>query len=358
MSCDLEPPADEARAKNGRIPFRGKEDRRRSPILAFAPPAVKAPRVRPGEPAARLIHSALIGALLRIQAADPPARGGDVEGIHRLRTSTRRLRSELRTARDLIDRGRREDLERELKWIASTLGGVRDLDILIDRLHNQLCDCINMSKTGEAGLSDLEGRLAPLFRLLADRHERNSHALRAALQGDRYRRLVETIEGWIVRPPLKDDAWEPCRSLLPPLAAGAWKRLKKGAKGLSRSSPDEEFHEVRKRAKRARYAAELIAPALGGRVEKKARRFIRLTTKLQDILGEHQDAVVAAAEVERFVDENRHGPDEDAARAAQELLEGQRQAAQAARDKFFDGWDRLDRKKTTRWLKLKSRSLA
>jgi CHAD domain-containing protein len=358
MSCDLERPADEARAENGRIPLHGKEDCRRSSIMAFAPPAVKAPQVRPGEPAARLIHSALIGALLRIQAADPPARSGDAEGIHRLRTSTRRLRSELRTARDLIDQGRREDLERELKWLASTLGSVRDLDILIERLHSQLRDCISNNKNEGAALSELGDRLAPLFARLADRHERDSRILRDALQGDRYRRLVETIEEWIVHPPLKDDAWEPCWSLLPLLAASPWKRLKKGVRGLSRSSPDEEFHEVRKRAKRARYAAELIAPALGGRVEKKARRFIRLTTKLQDILGEHQDAVVAVAEVERFVDENRHGPDEDAARAAQALLEGQRLAAQAARDKFFDGWDRLDRKKSTRWLRLNGRSLA
>jgi CHAD domain-containing protein len=358
MSCDLERSAGEARAENGRIPGHDKEDRRRLEILAFSPPAVKAPRVKPGEPAARLIHSALIGALLRIQAADPQARGGEVEGIHRLRTSTRRLRSEFRTARDLIDQDRREDLERELKWLASTLGDVRDLDILIDRLRNQIHDRIKKDKTDGTGLSGLEDRLGPLFENLAGRHERNASTLRSALQGDRYRRLVETIEEWIVQPPLKDDAWEPCKSLLPPLASSAWKRLKKGAKGLTRSSPDEEFHEVRKRAKRARYAAELIAPALGGRVEKKARRFIRLTTELQDILGEHQDAVVAAAEVERFVDENRLGPDEATARAAQVLLEGQRLAAQAARDAFFACWDRLDRKKTTRWLKTKSRSLA
>ena len=42
-------------------------------------------------------------------------------------------------------------------------------------------------------------------------------------------------------------------------------------------------------AERARYAAELIAPALGSRTAKDAKRFIRLTTQLQDILGEHQE---------------------------------------------------------------------
>ena len=93
-------------------------------------PAVKPPRVRPAEPSATLIRSALIAALSRVQAADPEARRGEVEGIHRLRTSTRRLRSELRTVRDLIDQASREQLEGELKWLAEALGSVRDLDIL------------------------------------------------------------------------------------------------------------------------------------------------------------------------------------------------------------------------------------
>ena len=50
---------------------------------------------------------------------------------------------------------------------------------------------------------------------------------------------------------------------LPPLAAAAWRKLKKGGRDLEAASPDADFHQVRKLAKRARYAAELIAPALG-----------------------------------------------------------------------------------------------
>ena len=84
----------------------------------------------------------------------------------------------------------------------------------------------------------------------------------------------------------------------------------------------------------ARYTAELIAPALGRRTEHRAGRFIRLTTKVQDILGEHQDAIVAASEIEQFLANHSH--DDASARAARHLLETQHQAALSARAQFFD----------------------
>src|SRR6185503_11730736 len=48
-------------------------------------------------------------------------------------------------------------------------------------------------------------------------------------------------------------------------------------------------HEVRKMAKRARYAAESAAPVAG----KPARRLGKRMEALQDVLGEHQDSVTA-----------------------------------------------------------------
>src|SRR3954452_326580 len=122
MSCDLERPVLETGGENGRLSRSVNGETEQMPVLAPTPPAVKPPRVKPREPVAKLIRSALMGALSRVQAADPEARRGQVEAIHHLRTATRRLRSELRTLRDLIDASARERLEGELKWLASTLG--------------------------------------------------------------------------------------------------------------------------------------------------------------------------------------------------------------------------------------------
>ncbi len=52
---------------------------------------------------------------------------------------------------------------------------------------------------------------------------------------------------------------------------------------------DPELHELRKAAKRARYALEVIAPLEGRRATEAAARF----EAVQELLGDHQDSVVA-----------------------------------------------------------------
>jgi CHAD domain-containing protein len=310
------------------------------------------PRIKPGQPAGDLVRAAFQSAITRIQAADPEARRGDPEGIHRLRTSTRRLRSELRTVRELVDDTWREDLERELKWLADLLGQVRDLDILLHRLQESLGRPSTEELTPRNGDPGPEiGDLEPFFVSLRARHAGNSQALRAALQDPRYSRLITRLQTCIDHPALLDEATEQGRKILPPLAARAWQDLKKGARALKRSDPDDAFHEVRKRAKRARYAAELIAPALGRRASQDSERYIRLTTQVQDVLGEHQDAIVAIRELERFLAD--HDLAEPTPRAARRLIEIQRRAGEKARDRFFKIWKRLDHKKIRRWMKVR-----
>ena len=150
-------------------------------------------------------------------------------------------------------------------------------------------------------------------------------------------------------PPVTDAAAEPCRTALPPAARGAWRRLKKGARCLRPADPDQEFHNLRKEAKRARYTAELIAPIIGGGANKGSDRFIRLVTEVQDVLGEHQDAVVAAHEIELGLAEYADHP--GFIPTAQALLECEHDKAEAARTAFFKVWDKLDRKKSRQWLK-------
>ena len=91
----------------------------------------------------------------------------------------------------------------------------------------------------------------PLARssFVRERHSQNSRALRGTLQGERYRNLLASLAAAIECPALKDDAWEPCRNALPPLAAAAWRKLKKGGRDLEAASPDADFHQVRKLAK-------------------------------------------------------------------------------------------------------------
>ncbi len=267
--------------------------------------------------------------------ARPAAQGGDPEGVHRLRTASRRLRSDLRTFRDLLDDNWARPLEDDLKWLAGLLGVVRDLDVLKDRLRRS---------AGEA-----PGALGPLFLALDERHAEASRALRDALGSDRHRDLLRRLADAAGAPVLQPEAAGPCRSALPPLAASAWKAARRRGRALDPHDPDEDFHEARKRAKRARYAAETVADALDPGPAEDARRFARLANEVQDVLGEHQDAVVAAREVRRIADDHpTHGA---LNLACGRLLERQERSAQRSRDRFFKVWDRFDREKHRRWLK-------
>src|SRR5262245_9064819 len=89
-------------------------------------PTVEVPRIRPRDPVAQAVLVARETALSRIRNTEADARRGDVEGIHRLRTTTRRLRSELRAFRSVVDPEWIGPLEGELKWLAGLLGNVRD----------------------------------------------------------------------------------------------------------------------------------------------------------------------------------------------------------------------------------------
>jgi CHAD domain-containing protein len=299
--------------------------------------AVRAsPRVRPGDPAASAVQAALAEGLYWLDVNRPAALEGLVEGVHHMRTTTRRLRSALELFRGLTDPSWADRTADELKRLAGLLGAVRDLDVLIERF------------SAAAGSGPERDALGPLFDGLEGRHADASAELREALVGERYGATVERLALAVAAAPFGDDAWEPCETALPALVRDAWNRLKRSARALTPDSPDPEFHEVRKRAKRARYAAEAVGRALVDRDRRRARRFARRAKQVQDVLGAHQDAVVAAGEIRRAAgDHPGLGPFNF---AAGKLLALEEHETAETRGRFFEIWPTLDRKKVVGWL--------
>lgn len=288
--------------------------------------------VEPDDPAAVAIQAAIAGAVRRLLENEPDARNEQTEGVHHMRTSSRRLRSLLRELRGLVDEAWAEGLIEELCWLARVLGDVRDLDVLLIRVHQ--------------AAGDHDEAFGPLFVDLEERRKVARAALKAALDSERYRVLRDRLIEAASQPALTESATQPAGDLLPPRVAGVWKKLRKRARDLEPDSPEAEFHEVRKRAKRARYIAEALGPVVGSGV----RRFATVAQGVQDVLGEHQDAVVMQTTIERVaLGRPQDGPFN---LAAGQLLERQRQAAEKARSTFFQTWKRMDRKKTRRWLKV------
>jgi len=300
---------------------------------ATLPPDVVGPsRLSPREPAAYAVQAAIARGVQRIVENDPGARLGEVEPVHQMRVGARRLRSDLRTLAPLVEKEWSDGLRSELQWLGRALGEVRDLDVMEELLR--------------AGSRDL-GAIEPLFEHIDEQHLVARASLLNALRSERYVELLERLVGAAAGPSLTAAAWEPAGEALPPLTANAWRKLVKKARALRPEDPDEDFHRVRILAKRTRYAAEAVAPALGKR-GKTASLFARRAAGVQGVLGALQDSVVARELIEEAA--GARPGDGAFGLAAGRLLERQQRAAGEARPKYRKAWRKLDRRKLRKWM--------
>ena len=117
-----------------------------------------------------------------------------------------------------------------------------------------------------------------------------------------------------------------------------------GPAAFGRAGLDPWFHEIRKAAKRLRYAAEALEPAFG----EPARALAGAAEHLQGILGEHQDSVVAR-EVLHDIGIRVH--DHGDSSATIELLHAREQArSNETAAAFTAAWDALTDQRLHTWL--------
>jgi len=240
-------------------------------------PATPAPKR--SAPLHEHVRHALELQLAELEAHDPGVRlGGDPEDLHRLRVATRRTRALIRATRPLLGE-RLAPLGEELRLLGGLLGSVRDLDVLVERLRPEVERLDVDRPQGETLLAALGA-------------ERVVHrdVLLAAMETPRYQELLDSFHRAI------DDIDGFAEDVTAAqVAKHALRELRHTVAALPAEPTDEELHALRIRAKRARYAAELAS--LGG--GKAAAGTVEAFKKLQDAIGEHQDAVVAEERIRR-----------------------------------------------------------
>lgn len=258
------------------------------------------------------LRARLLAQLREVERHDPGTRlGRDPDSLHDMRVAVRRLRALLRVGKKLMATDTRE-LRDRLKELGGALGEVRDLDVLLEHLE------------AEAETLDREDarQAQKALAALARERSRMRRRLLATLDGNAYLELLDDTRRAI-------EGLEPSAAglSLDDLAAAAGKKLRKTAKALPDEPTDAALHELRKKGKRARYAAEL---ADQGKVVRRAKR-------LQDVLGEHQDAAVAT---ERLRELAAEAPSAQAL-AIGRLLERERARRAGARAAWPKAWKRL-----------------
>lgn len=216
---------------------------------------------------------------------DPAVRRDLPDAVHRMRVATRRLRSAFRSYTKVLDRAATRPIGIELKWLAAELGVERDREVLTERLREGLAEV-----PGTLRLGPVDARL----RIWSERRRAGARdRLLDVLDGPRYLALLKTLHAFLEEPPLRGAAGRPA----PEVAAGAvlkdYRRLARRTEAALAAPAgrerDEALHGARKAAKRTRYAAEAARPALG----RPAKKFAKRTKRVQQLLGDHQDSVVA-----------------------------------------------------------------
>ncbi|AFR50656.1 hypothetical protein KTR9_4047 [Gordonia sp. KTR9] len=215
-----------------------------------------------------------------IFAGDVALRRG-ANPVHGVRVAIRRLRSTLRTAAPLFEPDGLAGLDDELRWFAGVLGEVRDREVLRARFASAVA-----ALPDELVLGPVAARIEE--ELSAQQHH-HRQSVTDEMRSDRYLVLLSTLATWNDSIPLADD--QITKKELRRIATRAARKADKRLAHALATGHEEDFHRARKAAKRARYAGELAAPVVDRSTGRgQAKRYKRIQT----VLGEHQDAAVAA----------------------------------------------------------------
>ena len=324
--------------------------------------ASKAPRKRRRGPLmADLLQQQASSCLDTLLDHDPAIRAGDTdpEHIHRARVATRRLRTVLRGFEPVVS-GTPDsppawfaELNEDLKWFGGTLGAARDSDVRLGSLEK---DCAALPSVDAAGS-------ATLLDAAREQQVANHADLLDAMAKGRYLQLLRALEALSASSGAGDaegplQFWStlsrPAATDMPSLAKQQWRATVKAVGRLGDQPADEQLHQVRIRAKRLRYLAEVAAPVVRRPEDRRAASATaRAATVLQDVLGELHDAVVGEQWLRDAASRRpaRAKPETLVATgvAAGQLIAATRDRQRTQRLAWTGAWARLDRKKLLRW---------
>ena len=232
-------------------------------------------------------------------AHEPGARiGEDPEELHDMRVATRRMRAAMKIFEKAMP-ARTRKFRDEFKRVAGALGEVRDLDVQLERLELWV---------SEAAEQDREP-LGALRAVLEEQRTKKRKAMLRTLDSRRYARLVEEFGGFLRRGPYRRShraqaSRQPILAAGPDLIRKPYRKVRKLGDPLTTESSGDEFHELRKKSKRLRYALEFLTDVYGD----PAKDLIKPLKKLQDVLGDHQDAEVATSHLRDLSVARGRGP--------------------------------------------------
>ncbi|MDK8763162.1 CYTH and CHAD domain-containing protein [Corynebacterium sp. MSK218] len=299
------------------------------------PPALAVPNLDPDSPAAAVVN-ALKANRDKLVEYDPRVRRDEWDSVHQMRVATRELRSHLQTFHGIVVGPEIERLESDLKQLASMLGVARDAEVVEERWQNLLA-------SEDSDVLD-EATREHIAHDMGRDYRRAHRRVIAALDSDQYLDLLDALDAFLANPPVAGEDTEfegdatdsdaesaasesaeeiesPEKQEQPkeskPKHAKSEdaehhdldtvmalhlnqaydklvKRHKKAVKNwdnteLTLHEREEYFHDMRKAAKKLRYAAE----AAGSATNLKTKNLYKACKNMQSVLGDFQDSVTS-----------------------------------------------------------------
>ena len=261
------------------------------------------------------------------------------DAVHQARVTCRRLRAALGTFGPLLDPAATGPVRVELRWVARTLGDARDAEVVHLRL-SRLVDDPDVSVVGP-----VRRRMERLFRV---RTESADADVAETIAFPRYSDVLARLGRLVDDPPWTGAAQVGVDEAVPPLVRRDYARLDRRVARVGATTSgvehDVAVHEVRKAAKRLRYACEAVEPAY----DDSATLALEATTRITKALGERQDTVVSRRVV-RGLAASAAAAGESAATYHQ-LEAREEQRARECEAAFDEAWRDASRPELWAWL--------
>jgi CHAD domain-containing protein len=218
-----------------------------------------------------------------------------------MRVATRRLRAALSLFASVLP-VRAQVFREELGWLGRLLGAVRDLDVQ----REGLADMTDASAGWNEGLGPDHDPLGELSALLAREWEAARADLLQGLDSVRWERLSRALAAMAQQGPARRSVATRAPAVigLPDLVMARHDAAAKAAKRARRTGEVTDFHRLRIRCKRLRYALEFGSEVYEGHTA----RYVRELTAVQDELGLMQDAEVASLRLADLATGEAHLP--------------------------------------------------
>jgi CHAD domain-containing protein len=233
-------------------------------------------------PARDLAHGRLAALRQELLARDADMRRQAPDAVHQARVACRRLRAALGTFGPLLDPAT-GPVRAELRWAARALGDARDAEVVHARLIG-LVDEPDVTVVGP-----VRSRMEHLLRAWAESADAE---VGEVIASPRYADLLYALARLVDDPPWTEAADLEVGEAVPPLVRRDLARLDlrvSRAGSTPTTEHDAAVHEVRKAAKRLRYACEAVGPAWGD----DATGTVEATIRMTKALGERQDTVIS-----------------------------------------------------------------